>query len=154
MRFLMPVLGLALVFFAAFGPAISAANEGIIDFKALANFEVGERRAMEVYKLEVAPGYESWTNFENHSVMYILEGSAIWEPQGEKARVYRAGELIEISPIDAVTFRNASQTESLTYIYFTVGCTYGSGEYYECPPLDAKVDPVQASIDALSKGAN
>ena len=94
-----------------------------VSAQPLAVFDDASMPAKEfrVLRTTYAPSAENPKHYHtSHLVFYVLEGSGVWQEEGQTAVTLKAGDSLHVRPGTVHSHRNASATEKLVFLEFVI----------------------------------
>jgi quercetin dioxygenase-like cupin family protein len=78
-------------------------------------------KEFRVLETTYAPGGQNPKHYHpSHVVFYVLQGSGIWQEDGQPAVTLKPGETLHVRPGTVHAHRNASTTEKLVFLEFVI----------------------------------
>lgn len=78
-------------------------------------------KEFRVLHTSYAPGGQNPRHYHtSHVVFYVIEGSGIWQEDGQAPVTLKAGETLHVRPGTVHAHRNASTTEKLVFLEFVI----------------------------------
>ena len=78
-------------------------------------------KEFRVLQTTYAPGGQNPRHYHtSHVVFYVLEGSGIWQEDGQAPVTLKPGETLHVRPGTVHAHRNASTTEKLVFLEFVI----------------------------------
>ena len=78
-------------------------------------------KEFRVLQTTYAPGGQNPKHYHaSHVVFYVLEGSGIWQEDGQAPVTLKPGETLHVRPGTVHAHRNASTTDKLVFLEFVI----------------------------------
>jgi quercetin dioxygenase-like cupin family protein len=78
-------------------------------------------KEFRVLETTYAPGGQNPKHYHaSHVVFYVLQGSGIWQEDGQAPVTLKPGETLHVRPGTVHAHRNASTTEKLVFLEFVI----------------------------------
>ena len=115
--------GAALIVAAALAVPYASAQRIGITPESLLTFDDASMPGKEfrVLRTSYAPGGQNGKHYHpSHVVFYVLEGSGIWQAEGEAPVTLMPGGSLHVRPGTVHAHRNASTTDKLVFLEFVI----------------------------------
>ena len=115
--------GAALIVAAALAVPYASAQRIGITPESLLTFDDATMPGKEfrVLRTSYAPGGQNGKHYHpSHVVFYVLEGSGIWQAEGEAPVTLMPGGSLHVRPGTVHAHRNASTTDKLVFLEFVI----------------------------------
>lgn len=115
--------GAALIVAAALAVPYASAQRIGITPESLLTFDDATMPGKEfrVLRTTYAPGGQNGKHYHpSHVVFYVLEGSGIWQAEGEAPVTLMPGGSLHVRPGTVHAHRNASTTDKLVFLEFVI----------------------------------
>ena len=104
-------------------PPAAAAEDGPIRTVVLIESEISGMpdKLMRVLRTTYSPGATNPKHYHtSHVAFYVLEGSGIWQEEGQPPVTLKPGDSLLVKPGTVHAHWNASTTETLTFTEFVI----------------------------------